>query len=480
MTAPSSVVLIDPGAVAESPLAGRLQMQGYAVAVAHDPAEGARIALADPPAAVIADLWMPGISGVQLCRLIKAEPATEHVPVILRGRDSPRNRYWSERAGASAYVVKGRMGDLVRALRQAIAATPPDAGFFTTFAGQDIRERIAAHLDSALFESVLSAEVRALSTCGAFDRLFDLFSQFISRVVSYRWVAVATEEPARLGLHCNPSLRAVAEKEARAALEVPAGAELVMVEDEDAYDLSLCAKPTVRAIELGGIHVGKLAISFNDADSVQDESLIGIIARELSGPMRMTSLMEESQRLATVDGLTGSMNRRAFVAALEQALAVCSRYGHELSLILLDVDHFKQINDRFGHNTGDAVLVELGRHLRSQVRASDITARWGGEEFVVALTCTGESGALQFAERLRKSIEGLSIAEPSGSRVPVTASIGVSCFRAGQSLQGLVDRSDQAMYVAKSSGRNRVALPPDSEGSASPPEHSTAEQTLVS
>src|SRR5688572_7449087 len=480
MTDPSTVVLIDPGSPAESPLAGRLQMQGYTVAVAQDPAEGARIALADPPAAVIADLWMPGISGVQLCRLLKAEPATEHVPVILRGRDSPRNRYWSERAGASAYVVKGRMGDLVRALRQAIAATPASEGFFTTFAGEDIRERIAAHLDAALFESVLSAEVRALSTCGAFDRLFDLFSQFLSRVVTYRWVAVATEQPARIGIHCNPNLRDVAEAEAREALEMASHGELVWVEDDDAYDVALGARPIVKAIELGGIHVGTLAISPIEADATQDESLIGIIARELGGPIRMTTLVEESQRLATVDGLTSLMNRRAFVAALEQALAVCNRYGHELSLILLDVDHFKHINDRYGHKTGDTVLVELGRHLKSQIRASDIAARWGGEEFVVALTCTAEKGAMQFAERLRHSIEALSVADGGGTRVPVTASIGVSCYRAGQSLEAMVDQSDKAMYVAKSNGRNRVALAPDGEGGAGAGEHPPAQQTLPS
>ena len=194
----------------------------------------------------------------------------------------------------------------------------------------------------------------------------------------------------------------------------------------------------------------------------------------------MTTLVEESQRLATVDGLTSLMNRRAFVAALEQALAVCNRYGHELSLILLDVDHFKHINDRYGHKTGDTVLVELGRHLKSQIRASDIAARWGGEEFVVALTCTAEKGAMQFAERLRHSIEALSVADGGGTRVPVTASIGVSCYRAGQSLEAMVDQSDKAMYVAKSNGRNRVALAPDGEGGAGAGEHLPAQQTLPS
>jgi two-component system, cell cycle response regulator len=458
-----NIVLIDPTVGATSSLARRLEMQGYTVATAQDPADGARIALADPPAAVIADLWMPSISGVQLCRLLKAEPATEHTPVILRGPDSPRNHFWAERAGASAYVTKGRMGDLVRTLRQAIATAPSSEGFFTTFAGVDIRERIASHLDAALFESVLSGELRALGTCEAFDRLFDLFSQFVSRVATYRWLAVSTREPLRLGLHASSSNRATAEQEARAALGLDALAPIIAVEDDDACDAPLGPPPIIRAIELGGIHIGDLALSLPETEEAQDESLIAVIAREIAGPIRITTLVEESQRLATVDALTGLMNRRAFTASIQKDLARCSRYGQDLSLVLLDVDHFKKINDRLGHPTGDAVLEALGRHLRSQVRTSDSAARWGGEEFVVALTCTNAEGASCFSERLRASIEKLVVHAANENLVPITASIGFASYRSGESLDSLVDRADRAMYVAKSSGRNRVAAASESE-----------------
>src|SRR3954468_4983102 len=113
------LLLVDPAGHGTSVSASRMRMQGYAVTEVSDPAEGGRMTLVDPPAAVIADLWMTGISGVQLCRLLKAEPGTENVPVILRGPDGQRNRFWAERAGAAAYVVKGRMGDLVRVLGRA-------------------------------------------------------------------------------------------------------------------------------------------------------------------------------------------------------------------------------------------------------------------------------------------------------------------------------------------------------------------------
>jgi two-component system cell cycle response regulator len=453
------IILVDPATDVTAVLAERLRMQGYTVRVAEDPADGARQALAEPPAAVVADLWMPSISGVQLCRLLNAEPATENVPVILRGPDGARNRFWAERAGAAAYVTKGRMGDLVRALAQAIAATKHADDFFTALpgGGDDIRERIAAHLDAALFESVLAAEVRALGTCGAFDRLFDLFSQFVSRVTSYRWLAVSTQKPSRLGLHANPTTRVCAEAEARRALSLD-DVVVSAVEDDDAFDDASGPQAIVREVCLGTLAVGRLAIAPRQPMDAKDVRLIEVIARELAGPIRMATLVEESQRLATVDALTGLMNRRAFTAALDGEIVRACRYAHPLGFVLIDVDHFKLVNDRRGHKAGDAVLAALGRHLGGVIRRCDIVARWGGEEFVVGLPSTAGHGAKVFADRLRQSIEDMDVRDDDGERIPVTVSVGLAHLEHGDSLETLVDRADRAMYKAKSTGRNRVVV----------------------
>src|SRR5262245_65159682 len=115
------VIVVDPSDVTRDVLARRLRAQGYAVDETAVPAEGADMALRAPPAAVIADLWMPSISGVQLCRLLRSEPATAEVAIVLSSDvDEPRNRFWAERAGANAYVAKGRTGELVRALAKAV------------------------------------------------------------------------------------------------------------------------------------------------------------------------------------------------------------------------------------------------------------------------------------------------------------------------------------------------------------------------
>src|SRR4051812_36353096 len=146
------VVLIDPVAETREIFAQRLRTHGFAVDDAADAVAGAEMALADPPAAVISDLWMQGVSGVQLCRLLQAEPATMNVPIILRSdMDDPRSRFWSRHAGAKALVMKGRMGELVRALDDVVGEAPDSSKsfFFRMSGAQDLRDRIAEHLDAA-------------------------------------------------------------------------------------------------------------------------------------------------------------------------------------------------------------------------------------------------------------------------------------------------------------------------------------------
>ena len=455
-----TLLLIDPDEQGREMLAERLQMQGYKVTVAGEPAAGAVTALSSPPSAVVADLWMPSISGVQLCRLLKAEPATEHVPVVLRGPDDQRNRFWAERAGAAGYVVKGRMGDLARALSRAVAAAPKSDDFFFQMSGEgtEIRDRIAAYLDQALFESVIAAEVRALSMAGEFPRFFDLFTQFLCQVMSYRWVAITTDAPPRFALHTHPGQRARAEEEARTALDVAPGQAVVMVEDEDAHAGGMGPEPIVRPVRFVDTTLGQLALAPRSPLTGQDENLIAVIAREMGGPIRMATLVEESQRLATVDPLTTLLNRRAFLAALETELERSSRVGYPLSILVIDVDHFKQINDRFGHASGDAVLAAVGRLLGQQLRKVDLIARWGGEEFVAALSGTGDGNAAAVAERLRARLQELQVRAIDGSLIPVTASFGVASYSAREGIEAVVDRADRAMYAAKNAGRNQVKV----------------------
>jgi len=156
-------------------------------------------------------------------------------------------------------------------------------------------------------------------------------------------------------------------------------------------------------------------------------------------------------RLARTDELTGLPNRRSFRESLTQAKGVACRHGHSISLISIDLDHFKAVNDTLGHSMGDQVLQGVARVVRETVRCQDLASRWGGEEFLILLPqTTSEAGAL-LAERIRRNLE-----EANLSGTQITASLGVAQLRCGEDVNTLIQRADEALYRAKFEGRNRV------------------------
>ncbi len=164
---------------------------------------------------------------------------------------------------------------------------------------------------------------------------------------------------------------------------------------------------------------------------------------------------EEIYRLTILDGLTGVHNKRFFLEFLEREVARALRHARPLTLVMLDLDHFKEINDTFGHLAGDAVLKRVAQAIGGRVRRDELLARYGGEEFAVVLPETDLEGALTFAEKVRSEVERAKFSF-DGQDIRVTVSVGVSILRSGDDSEALIGAADAELYRAKRDGRNRV------------------------
>lgn len=219
----------------------------------------------------------------------------------------------------------------------------------------------------------------------------------------------------------------------------------------DIEDGTLLALPFLRE----GCLVGVLCFSFAESKqrwSQMEIKLLHVAADLVGNALVRQELEQELKRQASHDSLTGLPNRRKFENLLLYEIGRADRYHRHAAVILLDVDHFKAVNDHFGHSAGDEVLRKLGKTLQTHMRGSDVAARWGGEEFIVLLPETSLDGARQAAEILRQTIADRQFPVVG----QVTVSLGVSAYHPDDNPYSLIRRADKALYQAKEAGRNIV------------------------
>jgi diguanylate cyclase (GGDEF)-like protein len=177
-----------------------------------------------------------------------------------------------------------------------------------------------------------------------------------------------------------------------------------------------------------------------------------ILLLVLAWNRKLTALNNELARLSVTDTLTGLFNRLKTDDVLNNEFKRSMRSGQPFSVILVDIDHFKHVNDTYGHQVGDQVLVTVAKTLQAKTRATDVLGRWGGEEFIIVSTHTDQTGAVKLAENLRQSLQDQNIPRVQ----QITASFGVATYQSGDQPKDLVARADAALYEAKRQGRNRV------------------------
>jgi two-component system cell cycle response regulator len=229
---------------------------------------------------------------------------------------------------------------------------------------------------------------------------------------------------------------------------------------------SLLVLPLVAADEAVGTVV--LAARAPRRFTKDKRELLGVIANQVAVSAKNAEMYRAMEEMATTDGLTGLVNHRTFQERFADLLSRAERHGQPLSLLLTDIDHFKKVNDTYGHPVGDQVLRAVAALCRAQVRKIDIAARYGGEEFAVVLDGTTRDGALLLAERIRKEVSAQQFTSDKGP-FSCTLSLGVASFpEDGREPKVLIAHADQALYHAKHNGRNRAVAWAHLEGQKLP------------
>lgn len=211
------------------------------------------------------------------------------------------------------------------------------------------------------------------------------------------------------------------------------------------------------ALKVDQQQLGELKLMRNHRFSDADLQLLETLLCCLIYPLKNATLFHQALKMAYTDPLTQTHNRASFNDSIKREMSLAARNAKSLSLIFFDIDHFKAINDTYGHDCGDITLTFSAKWIKESLRDSDIVFRYGGEEFVILLSDTDSIGAELLAERIRSSIEHHTIAYGMDT-VRITASLGVSTLRDDDAVESFIKRADEAMYQAKNSGRNRVVI----------------------
>lgn len=439
-------------------LEAKLTSEYFDVLTAYSGPEALEVIAREHPDIVLLDVMMPGMDGFEVCKRIKADPATAHIPVVMvTALDQPSDRVTGLEAGADDFLTKpvqdlalfARVRSLVRLkvmmdeLRnrkttgsqlgwdddEAIlfdTTAPTDGSVLIVDEQERVVERIAKALEGVGEVSFVPGGEDAA------DR---------AREKNYDLIIVSLTMRDTDGLRVCSKLRSFEETR-----HVPI---LVMVDDGN-------TKLLVRALEMG----------VNDyvVRPVDKLEFLARVKTQLKRKRFADKLWENfhlSMQLATTDAVTGLYNRHYLTSHMDTRMDAAQKQGKDLSILMMDIDHFKKVNDTFGHAVGDKVLKEFAARVGRNIRGVDLAARYGGEEFVVMMPETPADWALMIGNRLREEVASkpFDFALPEGD-ISVTVSIGVATSKDGQTSAQLLEEADKALYEAKAGGRNKVVVAP--------------------
>jgi len=451
---------------------------GLEVITARDGLEAIEKAFAEDVHLVVLDVMMPRMNGYQACRILKTETVTKSLPVvILTSKDHAGDRFWGLETGADYYITKDadpqKILDLVREILAGAGALRTTRGAEAR-SGIDILTRVNELLDRKLFEVTILSEIgRVARSLVHFDESFTSVMSIVARVVDFTVGAMAFVEEDDLDVFLllqRPAAPALVEETKARLLEAIASARAgvpfakvqarlfapsTIAGEEEKVLGAFASFPVTTTGRLSGL----LAIGGKEAGRVGSdrEGLLAQAANQAHIVLENSRLFERIRNLSVRDGLTDLFNHRHTMELLASEYSRAGRYEEGLSFIMIDIDHFKAVNDEHGHQAGDSILRSVARLLRDTLRTVDFVGRYGGEEFAAILPHTAYEDGLRTGERIRRAVAGHSF-RVGNRELRVTVSVGVASYpsESVDSPGALVRDADKALYRAKEAGRNRV------------------------
>ncbi|MFC4454005.1 diguanylate cyclase [Deinococcus sonorensis] len=439
-----TVLVVDDDPDLLSTISRLLQADGHQVLEAPSGAEAVRLCREHDVHLMLLDYFMPGMTGEEVVRQVRTfDPRVQIVLQTGYASEKPPRQMLRE-LDIQGYHDKSEGPDKLLVWVDAALKT--------------FRHVRALHASRSGLEYILNAAPELHRLQPLEDLLRGILLQ-IQGILGFSGACVATHAPN--GLVATPG-------DAEFMIRVGTGRfessrwltlnpqEQALIQAAASSGQSLLGEQTVLPLKVGSRVVGVALVdsSFQNGDL----HLLELFAAQAAVAMENARLYE----LATVDDLTGLANKRAWLARLEETVQLATRHDLPTSVLMLDVDHFKRINDTHGHLVGDRVLAALGQCVRGHLRRSDVAGRYGGEELVVLLPHTPPAGAHVIAERLRRSISELNF-QVEQQAVPVRVSVGVASLpcpgpwdQSAALSEDVLARADRALYVAKQQGRDRV------------------------
>jgi two-component system cell cycle response regulator len=440
------VLLVDDLEANRKVLASKLTQEYYQVIEAANGEDALRRAVADAPDIILLDVMMPGMDGYEVCRRLKDDPETSHIPIVfVSALDERIDRLKGLSLGADDFLTKpvdtaqliARMRSLARmkVVIDELRGRQASGRRMGVIEGGEVADNGLGAQLLVIDDSPRQLELvqRAL---GASNTVVTLETQHVGARPDVVLVSLAAK--AFDGLRVTAHLRS-----SEATRQTPI---LVLCDPDE-------TAKAYRALDLGAHDIIHRPL---DQDELQ--SRVRTIVRRKRQIESMRASLDQSMELAVTDQLTGLNNRRYLMSQIGPLVQRVARGGDPVSVIIADIDHFKRINDNFGHDVGDEVLKEFAARLASNFRPIDIACRFGGEEFVVVMPNTRGDYACLVAERLRRHVSGAPFAIKAGSdALSVTVSLGVAVASSvGDTADKVLTRADEALYRAKQNGRNRV------------------------